>query len=145
MAVNRVDFEAAVERKCEAFAKNYLARKAQEAEQYAKDEAEWKDHTHDLRKGIRGGAFYRPGTDMGIILAHTIWYGIFVEKKHGPPNPDPEKRHDSDWWEKWAASGEAAAWLETADDGKYAILKPALDHFLPEIKDELMRVFGGKG
>ena len=112
MAANRVDFEAAVERKCEAIAKTTLARYAQEMEQYAKAEAKWKDRTGDARKGLRGDAFYRPGVDMGITLAHTVEYGQY---------------------------------LETANDSKNAILKPTVEHFMPEVKADLMREFGGKG
>jgi hypothetical protein len=134
-----------IEKKCEAFAKTILAGYAAKMEQYAKANADWKDHTHDLRKGIRGEAFYRPGEDMGITLAHTEWYGIFIEKKHGPPNPDPKKRHSNEWWEKWASSAEAVSYLETANDGEKAILKPTAEHFMPEIMEELRRAFGGNG
>jgi hypothetical protein len=112
MAVNRVDFEAAVERKCEAFTKTILSSYAVKAEQYAKEEAKWKDRTGDARKLLKGEAYYRPGVDMGIILAHGVEYG---------------------------------QWLETANDGKYAILKPTLDHFLPDAKADLTREFGGNG
>jgi hypothetical protein len=145
MAVNRVDFEAAVERTCERFAKQKLAKFAKEMEDYAKDNAKWDDHTHDLRKGIRGDAFYHPGIDMGITLSHTMEYGIFVEKKHGPPNPDPEKRHDKEWWRSWVNSSEAAAYLETANDSEKAILKPTVEKFMPDIKAALLEAFGGKG
>jgi hypothetical protein len=112
MAKNNVDFEAEIERRCEQFAKLTLSHYAQKMEQDAKAEAEWKDHTYFLRNGIRGEAFYRPGVDMGITLAHTMEYG---------------------------------KWLETANDGKYAILKPTVEKFMPEIKKELMELFGGKG
>jgi hypothetical protein len=112
MAVNRIDFEAAVERRCEKFSKVVLAGYAARAEQYAKKNATWKDRTWDARNGLRGDVFYRPGVDMGITLAHTVEYGVH---------------------------------LETANDAKYAILKPTLDHFLPDIKDAAMREFGGKG
>jgi hypothetical protein len=40
---------------------------------------------------------------------------------------------------------EYGQYLETANDGKYAILKPTVEHFMPEIKNTLRRVFGGKG
>jgi hypothetical protein len=119
MAENRIDFEAAVERKCEAFAKTILSSYAVQMEQYAKKEAEWKDHTHDARKGLRGDVYYRPGVDMGIILAHTVEYGKYLERtKDG-------------------------RYLETANDGKYAILKPTVEHFMPDIKAELVKAFGG--
>jgi hypothetical protein len=145
MVKSNVDFGAAVERKCEAFAESILASYAVKMEDYAKDNAPWDDHSHDLRGGIHGEAFYHPGVDMGITLAYTEWYGIFVEKQHGPPNPDPKKRHTSEWWENWASSAEAVSYLETANDSRFAILKPAVEHFMPEIKEDLMREFGGKG
>jgi hypothetical protein len=111
MAVNNVNFEAAVERKCERFSKMVLAHFAAQAEQYAKKNAPWDDRTGDARDGLEGNAFYRPGVDMGITLAHTVEYGVY---------------------------------LETANNAKNAILKPTLDHFLPDIKDSLMREFGSK-
>jgi hypothetical protein len=115
-------------------------------EQYAKAEAKWTDRTHHLRDGIQGEPFYNPGVDMGITLAHTYWYGIFVEKVHGPPNPDPKKRHSSEWWEDWARNSPgAAAYLETANDSRFAVLRPAVEHFMPEIKEKLSELFGGKG
>jgi hypothetical protein len=105
-----LDLEAAAERLCEAFAKNVLAGYAASAEQYAKENATWQDHTGDARRGIQGEAYYRPGEEMGITLAHTVEYGIY---------------------------------LETAHDGNYAILKPTLDHYLPEIRASARKYFEG--
>jgi hypothetical protein len=112
MAVNRIDFEAAVERKCETFAKTTLAHYAQKMQQYAKEEenATWKDRTGDARDGLRGDVFYHPGVDMGITLAHTVEYGVY---------------------------------LETANNAKYAVLKPTVEHFMPDVKADLLREFGG--
>jgi hypothetical protein len=112
MAVNRIDFEAAVERKCEAFAKLTLSHYAQKMEQYAKENAPWEDRTGDARRGLRGEAFYHPGVDMGVVLAHTVEYGQY---------------------------------LETANNSKDAILKPTVDHFMPDVKTDLAREFGGGG
>jgi hypothetical protein len=110
MAKDNVDFKAAAERKCEAFAKTVLAGYAQKMEQYAKENAKWDDHTHDARRGLRGDVFYRPGVDMGITLAHTVEYGVY---------------------------------LETANDAEYAVLKPTVEYFMPDVKDALLREFGG--
>jgi hypothetical protein len=111
MAKNNVDFEAAVERQCEWFAKVKLAWYAKTMEDYAKDNAPWKDHSHDARRGLRGDAFYRPGVDMGIILAHTVEYGKY---------------------------------LETANNSRFAILKPTVEKFMSDIKVDLLKEFGGK-
>jgi hypothetical protein len=145
MAKSGVDFAAAIERKCKEFSETILAGHAEDMEQYARKNAQWDDNTHDLRNGIKGDAFYHPGKDMGITLAFSEWYGIFVEKQHGPPNPDPRKRHDKAWWERWASSAEAVSYLETANDSKNAILGPTARHFLPQIKADLVKYFGGKG
>jgi hypothetical protein len=107
-----IDIPAAVERMCERFAKQKLAKFAKEMEDYAQDNAPWKDNTGDARKGLRGDAFYRPGVDMGITLSHTVEYGKY---------------------------------LETANNSKKAILKPTVEKFMPDIKDALLRAFGGKG
>jgi hypothetical protein len=146
MAKNNVDFKKALEKQLQAAHDFILAPTAVEMGQYARNNAHWKDHTHQLRDGIRGEPFYNPGESMGITLGHTMWYGIFIEKEHGPPNPDPKKRHTSEWWENWArASAEAVDYLENANDGTYAILKPTVEHFLPELKEKLAKHFGSIG
>jgi hypothetical protein len=138
-----IDISAALDRVCKEFAERQLAKFAQEAERKAKADAKWETHTriNGLQAGIVGDKFYNEGKDMGITLGFSQWYGLFVEKVHGPPNPDPKKRHDRDWWENWASTGEAIQYLENADDSKYAVLKPTLDALLPEIQEELRRVF----
>jgi hypothetical protein len=40
---------------------------------------------------------------------------------------------------------EYGQYLETANDGRYAILKPTVEKFMPDIKTALMQAFGGKG
>jgi hypothetical protein len=80
------DIPGAFERICERFAKRQLAEFAHEMEKYAKDNAPWKDYTGDARKGLRGEAYYRPGVDMGIILAHTVEYGKYLETANDSKN-----------------------------------------------------------
>ena len=144
MGKNTFDAEQAIQKKItmlEARLRGFAAR----AEQDAKAAGSWQDQTGDARKGLR--AAFEHDTEKGIMritLAHTLWYGIFLEKAHGGPAKDKERRHDRRWWEQWANSEAARDFLESADNGKHALLNPILEAVMPDIKRMIQELFGDK-
>jgi hypothetical protein len=99
------DIEERVKRRAKAFAATYCKRYAAQAEQWAKEHAEWNDHTGDARE-LMTGFVINDDTAIGFGVAHRKEYGF---------------------------------WLETANDGKYAILKPTVAHFLPQFMEAARR------
>jgi hypothetical protein len=53
---------------------------APEVENYMKNEAPWNDQTGNARAGLNARAF-KEGDSIGIDLAHSVFYGIFLETK----------------------------------------------------------------
>lgn len=55
-------------------------RSAPDVESYMKTEAPWQDQTSNARNGLIARAF-KEGTTVGIDLAHSVSYGIYLEAK----------------------------------------------------------------
>lgn len=55
-------------------------RSAPDVENYMKDNAPWHDITGNARNGLTARAF-QEGTDVGIDLAHSVSYGIYLEAR----------------------------------------------------------------
>lgn len=66
----KANVEAELSRELDDFAK--------ECEQYMKDEAPWEDRTGDARNGLNATR-YENGSVQGILLAHGVYYGRFLE------------------------------------------------------------------
>lgn len=45
----------------------------------ARSNAPWTDQTGNARNGLRANAFHEPPVRHGIILAHSVPYGIWLE------------------------------------------------------------------
>lgn len=55
---------------------------ADEVEAYMKEEAPWEDRTGDARDGL-SATRYQNGDVQGLLLAHGVEYGVFLEFKFG--------------------------------------------------------------
>lgn len=55
-----------------------LDRFAELCQGYMQENASWEDRTGDAREGLVS-EFYKTGNEMGIVLAHTVDYGIWLE------------------------------------------------------------------
>ena len=55
-------------------------RSAPEVENYMKTEAPWNDQTGNARNGLTARAF-NEGDTVGIVLAHSVAYGVFLEAR----------------------------------------------------------------
>lgn len=55
-------------------------RSAPEVENYMKGTAPWNDQTGNARSGLFARP-YREGDEVGIILGHSVPYGIFLETR----------------------------------------------------------------
>lgn len=53
-------------------------RSAPDVENYMKDNAPWQDRTGNARNGLTAQA-YKEGEEIGIELAHSVPYGIYLE------------------------------------------------------------------
>lgn len=49
------------------------------AESYARDNAPWTDRTTNARNGLHTVTIHEPPVQHGIILAHSMPYGIWLE------------------------------------------------------------------
>src|SRR5689334_14768335 len=54
---------------------------APEVENYMKDAAPWHDQTGNARNGLTARA-YQEAEEVGIVLAHGVPYGIYLEVKY---------------------------------------------------------------
>ena len=55
---------------------------APEVENYMKGEAPWQDQTGNARNGLFARA-YHEGDEVGIVLGHSVSYGIWLEVRWG--------------------------------------------------------------
>lgn len=58
---------------------NEIAPKMQ---RYAKNNRPWTDRTGNARRGLTGRAKLNDD-ELRILLYHTMWYGVFLEKSRG--------------------------------------------------------------
>jgi hypothetical protein len=56
-------------------------RSAPDVENYMKTNAPWTDQTSNARNGLTARAF-KEGDTIGIDLAHSVPYGIYLEARH---------------------------------------------------------------
>lgn len=49
------------------------------SESYMKENAPWTDRTGNARSGLRATPFHEPPIRHGIILSHSVPYGIWLE------------------------------------------------------------------
>jgi hypothetical protein len=112
---------------CVALAKNAAAN----AESWAKEKRPWKDRTEDARNSLAGFVI-EPGEpvelpagrgDHGAAVevdaANAVGFGVAHRVDYGK-------------------------WLETANDGQYAVLKPAVDQFRQAFLDGCADILGAK-
>jgi hypothetical protein len=55
-------------------------RSAPDVENYMKTNAPWQDQTGNARNGLSARAF-QEGSTVGIVLSHSVPYGIYLEAK----------------------------------------------------------------
>lgn len=53
---------------------------APEVENFMKNNAPWQDQTGNARNGLTARA-YREGDEVGIVLSHSVFYGIYLETR----------------------------------------------------------------
>jgi hypothetical protein len=51
-----------------------------EVENFMKTNAPWQDQTGNARNGLTARP-YREGDEVGIVLSHSVFYGIFLESR----------------------------------------------------------------
>jgi hypothetical protein len=96
-----------------------------EMEGYAKVHRPWQDDTGAARAGLRGYVEEPPGS-IRLTIAHSVDYGIYLELAGGG-----RFKLLLD-----LVRGNPAA-LETVQGGRYAILWPTVQHYVPVLKQRL--------
>lgn len=96
-----------------------------EMQRYARENRPWQDRTGAARAGLRGYVEEPPGS-IRMTIAHSVDYGIYLELAGGG---------------RFKAllalvRGNPAA-LETVQAGRYAILWPTVQHYVPIVKQRL--------
>lgn len=99
---------------------------APKAETWMKHKAPWKDRTTNARNGLFAMPFHR-GNTAGIILAHSVDYGIYLEL--------PTKHSKKTYLSK--------AGLEVK--GAYPIIIPAMEHWGPRVMKKMTRLIDRMG
>lgn len=62
------------------FAQAATYKKSSDAQTYMRNNAPWNDQTSNARNGLNSQPFSE-GTNFGMILFHTVPYGIFLETR----------------------------------------------------------------
>jgi hypothetical protein len=137
-AVNPLPIADIVERKIASFVKTYCDSYANEAETYAKTAAPWTDRTGMARKRIKG--IVLDGSEAGFDVFGVDKDGNSVKKSTAVIKDSADRigfalAHRVDY----------GKYLEEANSGKYAVLKPALEHLRPKFIEDARAYFGGKG
>lgn len=67
--------------RCEAAVQTIVAQVAADSQDYMQENAPWEDRTKQAREGLEAEPFF--GTISGIVLAHGVDYGIWLEIRFG--------------------------------------------------------------
>ena len=102
-----INLDRTFTRRLDGFSR-YCQAVADHAEQWAKDNKQWRDHTFDAWNGLFSFVI-ADENKVGFGVAHTEKYGV---------------------------------WLERDGNGRYAILKPAVEYYKNEFLNEARRWFG---
>lgn len=146
-----------VERKLTAFVMTYCDNYAKEAEEYAQENRPWQDRTGMARKLIKG--IVLDGGEAGFDLYHIKTET--VKDAEGKVQKDTDGKAVKKVTKKRIGTvaitdsegriGVALAHrvdygkhLEEANSGKYAILKPTLEHFRSRFTEDARKYFGSK-
>jgi hypothetical protein len=96
-----------------------------EMEGYAKVHRPWQDRTGAARAGLRGFIEEQNNT-ISLVIAHSVDYGIYLELAGG-----------GRFKALLALVRANPAALETVQAGRYAILWPTVQHYVPVLKQRL--------
>jgi hypothetical protein len=119
------DIPAAVEKIKQRLVETVCTKYAVEAEQMAKDNAPWTDRTHDARKLLKG-----------VVLDGKTT----VDTKLGSVTIGKEKSIGI----ALVHRVEYGKYLETANSGQYAILKPTIEALRSSFLGAVRQALGGK-
>jgi hypothetical protein len=140
-AVKPLPLADIVERKIAAFALTACDKMAKEAEAYAQANRPWQDNTGMARKLVKGIVL------DGSEQSYDVYEVETTKDKKGKSN----KKGTAVIKDSEGRIGIALVhrvnygkYLEEANDGKYAILKPTLEHFKAKFLQTANEYFGGK-
>jgi hypothetical protein len=126
-----------IERKIVSFVETYCNAYAEEAEQYAKANKPWTNRTGMARKLMKG--IVLDGSEASFAVFSVDKDGKSVEKgtvviKDSADRIGFALAHRVDY----------GKYLEEANSGKYAVLKPTLEHLKSKFIADARAYFGGK-
>ena len=129
---NNTDIPGAMDRLLERFKHSVCAKYAADAEQKAKDNAPWTDQTKDARKMLKG-----------YVIDPKEKVTLTVTDADGNITRALEFGGDNSIGFGLAHRKEYGKWLELANDGKYAILKPTIESLREGFFTMAHAFFGG--
>jgi hypothetical protein len=123
-----------IERKIASFAETYCDKYAKEAELYAKENRPWQDRTGQARKLLKGIAL--DGSEAS--------YDVFsiADGKRQKTGTATIKDSEGQIGFALAHRVDYGKHLEEANDGRYAVLKPTLEHFKAAFLEDARKFFG---